>query len=179
MFEEIIVSILEKEGGFSDHPNDSGGQTRYGITQSVARAYGYQGEMKNLPIPLAKQIYREKYWNPMNLELVARIMPGIVEELFDTGVNQGNGRAAEYLQLSLNALNRQGQDWPDLKIDGDIGPATLDALRAFVAKRGGDAQVVMLRALNCLQGAFYINLSQRRPKDEDFVFGWLRNRVVI
>ena len=38
---------------------------------------------------------------------------------------------------------------------------------------------VMLRALNCLQGAFYINLSRSRQKDETFLYGWLDNRVAI
>ncbi len=179
MFDDLIDEIIKIEGGYSDDKNDSGGKTRYGITEAVARQYGYQGPMKDLPVSLAKQIYREKYWNPLQLDQIERISPAIVNEMLDTGINQGIGRAGEYLQLSLNALNRQGKDFPDVKIDGDIGPATLGALRAFVTKRDGQGQVVLLRALNCLQGAFYVNLSQNRQKDEEFVYGWLLNRVVI
>jgi lysozyme family protein len=179
MFDDLIDEIIKIEGGYSDDKNDSGGKTRYGITEAVARQYGYQGPMKDLPVSLAKQIYREKYWNPLQLDQIERISPAIVHEMLDTGINQGIGRAGEYLQLSLNALNRQGKDFPDVKIDGDIGPATLGALRAFVTKRDGQGQVVLLRALNCLQGAFYVNLSQNRQKDEEFVYGWLLNRVVI
>lgn len=179
LFNELIDEIIEIEGGYVDDPNDSGGKTKAGITETVARAYGFQGKMQDLPDSLIRQIYREKYWNPLQLDQIERICPAIVREMLDTGINQGIGRAGEYLQLSLNALNREAKDYSDVKIDGDIGPATLDALQAFVTKRDGQGQVVLLRALNCLQGAFYVNLSQNRQKDENFVFGWLLNRVVI
>ncbi len=33
-------------------------------------------------------------------------------------------------------------------------------------------------ALNCDQGVYYKNLSRRRQKDEKFVYGWLKNRVL-
>ena len=86
----------------------------------------------------------------------------------------GIGRAAEFLQRSLNALNNQGKLYADLVVDRDLGPSTLYALGAFMKHR---EEVVLYRALNCLQGAFYIELSERRQKDERFVYGWLLNRV--
>jgi hypothetical protein len=36
---------------------------------------------------------------------------------------------------------------------------------------------VMLKTLNCLQGARYIELAEHRQKNEEFVFGWIRARV--
>lgn len=179
MFDSAIDSIIGIEGGHSNHKSDSGGDTMYGITERVARAYGYNGPMHLLPRGMAKQIYREKYWNPLDLDAISKISPSLVHELLDTGINQGIGRAAEYLQISLNALNRKAVDYPDVKVDGDIGPATLTALKAYIWQRGATGEVVLLRALNCLQGAFYVTLSQSRSKDEDFVFGWILNRVVI
>jgi len=179
LFDELIDEIIRIEGGYVDDPNDSGGETKYGITVAVARRYGYTGNMIDLPLSLAKQIYMEEYYAKMRLHEIERISPSIVKELLDTGINQGVGRASHFLQHSLNALNKGGKDYPDVVVDGAIGPATISALRAFVSKRGSVGEVVLLRALNCLQGAFYITLSQSRPKDEDFVFGWLLNRVVI
>lgn len=35
----------------------------------------------------------------------------------------------------------------------------------------------MLRAANCLQGAFYIDISRSRQANEDFTFGWFANRI--
>lgn len=39
--------------------------------------------------------------------------------------------------------------------------------------------LVMLTALNALQGERYIYLCEKREENEDFVFGWFLHRVVI
>jgi lysozyme family protein len=44
-----IEALIGKEGGFSNHPVDKGGPTMYGITEQVARAFGYDGLMTLLP----------------------------------------------------------------------------------------------------------------------------------
>ena len=85
--------------------------------------------------------------------------------------------AAMFLQRSLNALNRQGRDWPDLMVDGAVGPASLQALRGLRAVRGPAGEAVLIKALNSLQGARYIEIAESRPRNESFVFGWLSSRV--
>lgn len=62
---------------------------------------------------------------------------------------------------------------------GAVGPATLAAFRAFMAKRSSLGEVMLLRAPNAQQGERYIAIAENRPKDEDFVFEWFANRVVI
>ncbi|HEE0576381.1 TPA: hypothetical protein R6358_002680, partial [Klebsiella pneumoniae] len=52
--DQIIEGIFGKEGGYVDHPSDKGGSTRWGITQTTARAHGYIGDMRNLPRETAK-----------------------------------------------------------------------------------------------------------------------------
>jgi lysozyme family protein len=173
----MLDELLEKEGGYVDHPDDRGGATNFGITISVARAAGWQGLMRDLPRDMALAIYRRRYWTQPGFEAVAEVMPGVAAELFDTGVNMGPMVAAMFLQRSLNALNRQGQDWPDLVVDGAIGPATLQALRRLRAVRGQAGEAVLLKALNSLQGARYIEIAESRPRNESFVFGWLSSRV--
>lgn len=177
LFNELIDEIIGIEGGYSDHKSDTGGKTRYGITEHVARSNGYTGAMQQLPLSMAKQIYKDEYWNKLMLGSIEQICPGIVRELLDTGINQGTGKAAEYLQVALNALNRQQADYADIRVDGSIGNQTLNALRSYTAKRGARGAAVLYKALNCLQGAFYITISQSRQANEDFVFGWLDNRV--
>jgi len=179
MFEVYIEKIIKLEGKYSNHKSDSGGKTMYGITEQLARKYNHIGLMKDLPVDRAKQIYKMEFWLPLKLEEIEKTCPSIVEELLDTGINQGVGRAAEYLQLSLNAFNRGQKDYKDIRVDGSIGENTLVALKAYMKKRSGQGEVVLMRALNSLQGAFYIQLSQRREKDEDFVFGWILNRIII
>lgn len=57
----LIEDVIDREGGYVDHPADRGGATRYGITQAVARAEGYTGAMRDLPRALAARIYRRHY----------------------------------------------------------------------------------------------------------------------
>jgi|TARA_R110001606_G_C15236552_1_gene635732 lysozyme family protein len=175
--EGTIKHIIDVEGGYANDPNDSGGETNWGVTVRVARKYGYTSAMIDMPRSVAFDIYSAMYWDKLSLDDVEDYSQIIAKELADTGVNMGTGRAAEFLQRSLNALNNQGKLFEDLVVDRDLGPATLLALSAFLAKRGERGEVVLYRALNCLQGAFYIELSERREKDERFVFGWLENRV--
>jgi len=58
-----------------------------------------------------------------------------------------------------------------------VGPLTVHALKSYMDKRHFDGEMVLLKALNALQGAYYIELAEKRPKDEAFEFGWLKNRV--
>lgn len=181
---DIIDHILLVEGSqYTNDPNDSGGPTKYGITQRTLSKYrGRQvspGEVASLTESEARSIYYKLYVVDPGFEPVTIFAPDIAAELVDSGVNLGPGRATEWLQRSLNALNRMGRDYADLKVDGDCGPATVKALKAFLAVRGDKGKVVLLRALNSLQGAFYIDLAERRQKDETYVFGWFLNRVVI
>ncbi|MEJ1436563.1 MAG: glycosyl hydrolase 108 family protein [Candidatus Sedimenticola sp. (ex Thyasira tokunagai)] len=173
----IINGIIEREGGYSNRRDDSGGETMYGITIAVARDYGYTGPMAELPIELARQILTDRYWHALQLDHIEALSPAITEELVDTGVNCGTGVAAKFLQRSLNALNQLGKLYPDIPTDGAIGPLTLAALRAYLQHRGGTGATVMHRMLNSLQGARYVRLAEKREKDEAFVYGWFRERV--
>lgn len=178
-FAEALVAVFGIEGGFSDDPDDSGGATRFGITEAVARRHGYTGPMRALPADLAREIYRTDYWDAQQLDSVALISRPVAFELFDTGINMGTDQAGEFLQMSLNAFNRRGSDYDDIEVDGEIGTRTLEALAAFLAHRKRDGETVLLRALNALQGAAYIELAERRDKDERFVFGWFLQRIRI
>lgn len=179
-FERAFQHTVGIEGGYSDDPNDSGGKTKFGITEAVARENGYQGDMQDLPMEFAHQVYRSKYWDLIHLDDVASVNEAIAAELFDTAVNTGVQFAALSFQSALNAFNRQQRDYEDIVVDGLIGPATLRAFRGYTAKRGvSEGTQVLLAALNALQGSFYIRLAEKRPKDEDFMYGWFRTRVVM
>lgn len=177
--ESMLDALIGKEGGYSNHPSDTGGETMWGVTAAVARASGYRGSMRAMTRDEAKSIYRAKYWSAPGFEAVALQSADVAEELFDTGVNMGPGTAATFLQRLLNGLNRQGRDYPDLTVDGDIGAATLRSLKAFLTRRGAEGERVLLKGLNALQGARYVALAEGRTKNEDFLFGWLSTRVEL
>lgn len=174
-----INELIGREGGYSNNPNDLGGETMYGVTIAEARKAGYTGPMISMPRDFAIDFYYNKFWKAPGFDSVCVLSEEIADELFDTGVNMGTGKAAEFLQVALNALNRQGKDYPDIEEDCDIGPGTLSALAEYLKFRGDKGVDVMLKALNCLQGARYIEISRTRGKNEDFVFGWLDNRVYL
>lgn len=176
--EGLIEAVIEREGDYVDHPADKGGPTRFGITEAVARAHGYGGAMKQLPRDEAAGIYRRLYWLRPKLDQVAQRAARVATELFDTGVNMGPSVAVTFLQRALTALNRNGQDYPDLTPDGRIGSQTLHALDAFLTARGRKGgETVLLRALEALQGERYLRLAERRPANEAFLYGWLANRL--
>ena len=176
--DRLIGGLIEREGGYVNHPADRGGPTNYGITVAVARANGYAGPMRDMPREEAEAIYRRLYWVRPGFDRIAIFSDRVAAELFDTGVNMGPAVAVTFLQRALTALNRSGKDYPDLVPDGRVGPATVDAVRAFLAARGkGTGETVLLRALEALQGERYLRLAERRPANEAFLYGWLANRI--
>jgi len=175
--DELIEEVMEREGGYVCHPADKGGPTRWGITRAVARQHGYAGDMRAFPRGEAAAIYRRLYWLRPHFDAVAERAPILAAELFDTGVNMGPAVASAFLQRALNALNRGARDYPDLARDGAIGPKTLAALDAFLALRGAAGEEVLLKAIEALQGARYLDLAEKRPANESFVYGWLANRI--
>ncbi|MDH5258997.1 MAG: hypothetical protein OEX07_13365 [Gammaproteobacteria bacterium] len=175
--ESVIAGIIKIEGGFIDDPDDSGGATNYGITEEVARNNGYTGDMRDLPMQLVTDIYSGRYWDVLSLDDIEKLSVKITEELADTGVNMGVERAGTFLQRSLNVLNKDEKFYDDLKVDGQVGRMTIQALADYLAHRGNQGEVVLYRMLNALQGAFYVLLCERRVKDEKHIFGWFSNRV--
>ena len=173
----FIDKIIRIEGGYVNDKDDSGGETRYGITKATARAYGYKGRIRDMTEEIARKIYEKKYLGKLRFDEIATQSVEIAWKIADIGINMGIWRAGEFLQQSLNVLNRGGRDYEDLKVDGVIGKKTLKALKRFLRKRGKDGEEVLLKMLNAMQGAFYIELAQRRVKDEKFIFGWFKNRI--
>ncbi len=178
--DQYLEELINREGGYVNNPADRGGATKYGITEAVAQANGFKGNMKDLPLDVAKAIYKKQYWTVPRFDQVNSVSSTVAEELLDTGVNCGIGFAKPLLQRALNLLNNQGKaGWLDLSVDGIYGPATLNALKTYLAKRGKEGEKVLVRVLNIMQGQRYIEICERNPSQEQFFYGWISNRVVI
>ena len=174
---DMIDEVIDREGGYVNHPADRGGATNWGVTEAVARQSGYDGPMQKLPRDTAIAIYTQQYWTKPKFADVAKHAPLLAKELFDTGINMGTGTATGFLQRALNALNRNGSDYADIIVDRQIGPASMHALKQFLARRGANAQGVLTKAIDALQGAHYLRLAETRPSQEAFLYGWLANRI--
>ena len=179
--EAILDAIIKEEGGdkYTNDPTDAGGETRWGVTATAARASGYTGAMKDLPQTTARAIYRKQYIDDPRFSDVLAIDPSVAAELIDTGVNMGVGIASTFLQRALNAFNDTGTRYAVLKPDGKLGNTSLDALRAFVRWRGPMGVTALLKALNGLQAARYIDITEHNPSQRKYAFGWISGRVGI
>jgi lysozyme family protein len=120
-FDTAFALLLGHEGDFSDHAADPGGKTRFGITEAVARQAGYTGDMRALPVDLAKRIYLDSYWRPVRAD---DLPPGVRYIVFDGAVNSGPAQSALWLQRALGVT-----------ADGVIGPRTLAAAYAKDAQQ--------------------------------------------
>lgn len=177
---EIIEDVLRVEGeDYTNDPADSGGPTKWGWTEKALRDMGYSGEVKDLERDTAYEFYHRRFVERSGYSLLMELSPEVTAELVDTAVNMGEDYAGRFLQVALNAFNDGQKRWEDIREDGRVGPATAKAFRAFVAQRGTEGVVVMLRALNAQQGARYLELSRMYPKNERFCYGWFLNRVMI
>lgn len=173
--DKVIDHVVNLEGAYGNDPYDSGGQTKYGITEQVARANGYTGNMKDLPLQKAKDIYQSEYILKPKLDKVYDIDNELGLDIIDFGINQGPVLQVKMLQRWLNALNDGGKYYSDQTVDGKIGPSSLGQLNAFIKQRG--SQEVLLLGIRCSQGTHYLEISEKYPKNERFLFGWIKNRV--
>lgn len=191
-----IDNILAVEGKeYTNDPADSGGETKWGITQravigveqdlralgepSLLVSYGWKGscDMINLPKAFAEDVYTNEYYLAPKIDLIAQKSESIACELLDSAVNMGASRPIKWLQKLLNVLNNKESFYKDITEDGLLGKATVTALSAYLNKRGTKGEKTLVNALNALQCAFYVNLADTREKDEKYIYGWLTNRV--
>lgn len=180
--DDIIEEILRVEGSaYTNDARDSGGPTKYGITQAALAAHRNRfvtpAEVAALTEAEARQIYRQRYFHAPKIDMIHAVSPRIGAEVMDTGVNCGPATAIRMLQRVLNAMNNGQKLYSDLIVDGKAGPVTANALRAYLVRRGAEGERVLFVALNGLQVEHYTALVERREKDERFYYGWVRERA--
>lgn len=160
-FQKIFEYLLKVEGGYSNDKYDSGGKTKYGIIEKEARAYGYKGDMRDMPLRIAEDIYYKKYFKKNRLDEV--VNDKISLSVCDWIVNSGSW-GAKKAQQALNTINNS-----NLAVDGKIGNQTLFGLNNVDPEK-------FLEVYHNLQRKFYHSIATARPTQKAFLRGWL-NRV--
>jgi len=89
-FEKALKFVLKWEGGYSNDPNDPGGETKYGISK---RSYPHE-DIKNMTLERAKEIYYQNYWLKAGCDGLTFPFNIVV---FDTAVNMGRSRAIKFI----------------------------------------------------------------------------------
>jgi lysozyme family protein len=104
-FETCWRLLLANEGGYTA---DNGGRTMFGVTESVARRYGYRGDMHDLPERTAEAIACQEYWLPQQCDLFPT---PIAFQILDTVYN--GGHPVQWLQ-EIVGEHQTGQDLADV-----------------------------------------------------------------
>ena len=122
--DRCLAVTLREEGGKFHHKKDPGGRTNFGVIQRVYDKYRKSRGLEERTVyeidkNEVRDIYAKYYWNPLQCD---EMPPGIDLAVFDFGVNSGISRSAKYTQRILRKVDKS------IKIDGLIGPVTIDAL---------------------------------------------------
>lgn len=188
---EIAYGETElQEGGYVNDPDDRGGETHRGVARAFHPAWPGWTIIDKIKaenpddfvrlindnqqlVDLSKDFYREKFWKPIRGDEIPD--QHVANKVFDTGVNQGVATSVRYLQDGLNLLNRNQVNYADIEVDGAMGIATLDSLKWFLELEK-DNPDYLLKIMNIMQAARYIDIMRKDATQEKFARGWL-NRV--
>lgn len=190
-FATAYAPLAQYEGGYSNNAADRGGETYAGIARNFFPSWagwpivdkwkegvGTKPSKLNKALaavpelrPLVEDWYRKEWWDRLGL---ATLPQALANEIFEQAVNLGKAGAGKKVQTVCNAFNYQNGSalFPDLKVDGAIGPKTLSALHTILASRADEAALV--HALNAMQGAHYLELAAKKASQRVFTTGWMK-----
>lgn len=143
-FEIAYEGTMENEGfgELTNHKFDPGQQTWSGISRRYHRSWpGWDLIDSGLHLnpdgrrklfALQKEFYYHEFWRPIDGENLAFIHLDISTKVFDVAVHRSVETGSEYLQRTLNVLNYGAKIYPNLRVDGHIGPRTIAALLTCV-----------------------------------------------
>ena len=163
--EQIIDGILKAEGGYTNHPNDNGGPTNFGVTQKEYSEYigrpATIEDVKKMPIAHARDIFKKKYYLAPKIDLLPEAIQPVVT---DACVLYGPKRAIIFLQNVINMFAHE-----QIAVDGQIGPGTAKAA-ADVIRIVGAWMVVNAY---CDQRIEFCNrIVANNPSQKVFLKGW-------
>lgn len=159
--EKYIATIIEREGGYVDHPADSGGPTKYGVTlDTLANWRGCEvtaEDVSSLIIEEAYKIYKQNYLVKPGLGNITDYR--LQALMLDAAIHHGAGQAIKFLQQILQ-----------IKDDGVMGAITIQVANNF-------ASIELLRKKYLGQRIRFIGrLITKRSYQSVFAEGWL-NRM--
>jgi lysozyme family protein len=159
--DKIIAEVIGIESGYSNHPDDPGGRTIYGISETHHPEMWEDGP----PTPAqAVLFYAEDFWEPLRCDDFDSAK--IAAELFEASVLSGRHTATGWLQTAYNQICPP--EWLRLEVDGMVGPYTLRAINHMCERY----EAALYNGMNTLQGAYLMRTEKRT-----FVRGWLAKRI--
>lgn len=164
---DLIDDIIRREGGDKEtnDPSDSGGRTKYGISERAHPEAWADGDVSYTE---ARNIYNKIYILAEHFDKISDI--SLKHQVVDFGVLHGADRAARLLQQIVG-----------VKVDGELGPKTLSAIESYPAGKlfGVDVpgNVLLNLAFRDARVMCDATLAKKRPKDLKYLLGWLRRAL--
>jgi len=159
-FEKAFEYIIQNEGGYVFDKNDSGGETKFGITKKSYPALN----IKDLTLEDAKKIYYRDFWQKGRFEEILDDL--IATQLFDLSVNLGIRAAVIVLQRALRSVGKTVQE------DGLMGPETLLATMYSEPRS-------LLAAIKSEAAGYYRQIAAKNPSQQKFLKGWLNRAYKV
>lgn len=143
-FAIVAKHVLGLEGGHVNHPNDRGGETKFGISLRFLKLEGKVdlnldrygdfdldmdgdidgADVRALTQQQALNLYYVCFWQRLRL---GRLPKYIDSAVFDQAVNGGAVSAVKMLQISLNRMSVN-----KITVDGVLGPKTVGLVKRIV-----------------------------------------------
>ena len=185
-FEIAYAPLKDFEGGYDNDPDDRGGETYAGIARKFFPSWqGWKiidkikrsNQSKAAINQAAKadhllRDYVRAWFDALGL---GELPQPLANEIFEQSVNLGKSGSGKKVQIICNAYNYQPgakKLFADLKVDGAIGPKTLAALKIILANKANAESLV--HALNCMQGAHYLELAAKKFTQRKYTVGWMK-----
>jgi lysozyme family protein len=163
LFDTAIAYVLKWEGGYSNDPNDEGGETNFGISR---RSYPTGVDIKNLTVEQAKAIYRRDFWDRYQLSAITN--PPLAIKILDILVNMGGDKPVAGRKSGATviqeALCNTGHP---VAVDGQFGTATLAAINQ-------SNYIDLLMEIRAQESVHYASLVLHNPSEREFLLGWMR-----
>ena len=177
-----LSKVLKYEGGYVDDPSDPGGETYAGVSRRYwpnwvgwAHIDGIKDKTHlDIYVPIQDAVvafYQEHFWGRIRGDSIQ--IQQVADELLECAVHVGVHQAVKFVQTGLNILNRNGTNYKDLVVDGEIGNQTLYTINLYARNSLSSDVEVLIKVLNILQGAYYIEKMAESDRKERFARGWL------
>lgn len=127
----MIDRLIEREGGFVDHPNDVGGCTKYGVIRATLETHRGRpttcADVMALTLDEARAIYRRFWFDHSRLRLSQWPYRRLAEVTLDASIMFSLGREMS-VRWAQTAINAQRPRQAPIAVDGWAGPATMAAM---------------------------------------------------
>jgi lysozyme family protein len=168
---EFIIAFrntIENEGGYTNDPDDPGGETYKGIARKIhskwdgwitidllKRQPGFPANIER-DAEIRERVgefYLANFWNKIQGDDIQS--QEIAGSIFDFAVNAGTGTSVALAQMVVGA-----------KVDGVSGNETVNKINAFNVDH-------FLAAFIVAKIARYVNIVKKRPTSRKYFYGWV------